>query len=82
MRDPERQTRRVLDYLELPFEPACLAFHESRRYAATPSYAQVMEPINERSVNRYRHYIEHLAPFVPQLAPWIAAADYTVEPAN
>ena len=82
VRDPERQTRRLLEYLGLPFEPVCLAFHESRRYAATPSYAQVMEPINERSVNRYRHYIEHLAPFVPQLEPWLAAADYTVEPAN
>ncbi|WP_419318845.1 hypothetical protein ACN2C7_17950 [Caulobacter sp. ErkDOM-E] len=31
--------RRRLGHLDLPFEPACLRFHENRRYAPTPSYA-------------------------------------------
>lgn len=82
VRHPGEQTRRLLDYLELPFEPACLAFHERRRYAATPSYAQVTEKLNERSINRYQHHIEHLGSFVPQLAPCLTAWGYGVEPVN
>lgn len=79
VRDPVAETQRLLDHLELPFEPACLAFHRNRRYAPTPSYAQVTEELNDRSINRYRHYIEHLEPFLPRLAPWLAALSYTLE---
>jgi Tfp pilus assembly protein PilF len=80
VREPERETRRLLEFLELPFEPACLDFHERRRYAATPSYSQVAERINDRSVNRYRNYWEHLEPFTSRLVPWLAAGGYGVEP--
>src|SRR5204862_7448092 len=37
--DQNGQTARLLDYLGLPFEDACLRFHENPRYAPTPSYA-------------------------------------------
>jgi tetratricopeptide (TPR) repeat protein len=76
VRQPEQQVRHLLDYLELPFEPACLSFHERRRYAATPSYVQVTEKLNERSVGRHRHYLEQLAPGMTQLAPLLAASGY------
>jgi Flp pilus assembly protein TadD len=82
VRRPEEETRRLLDYLELPFEPACLAFQERRHYPATPSYAQVREALNERSIDRYRHYREYLEPYVPQLSPWLAASGYRVEPTS
>ena len=39
--DQSGETRRLLEYLGLPFEDACLRFHENRRYAPTPSYARV-----------------------------------------
>lgn len=73
---PEEEIRRVLDYLELPFEPACLAFHSNRHYAATPSYVQVTEALNERSVGRHRHYARQLRPFASPLLPWLEAAGY------
>lgn len=76
VRDPETQTRQLLEYLELPFEPACLAFHERRRYTATPSYSQIAEPIYSRSVNRHRQYLEQLAPFIAQLKSCLAAGGY------
>ena len=50
------ETRRLLDYLGLPFEEACLRFHENRRYAPTPSYAQVAEPLTDRAIGRHQHY--------------------------
>jgi hypothetical protein len=58
--DPEGQTRRMLDYVGLPFEDRCLRFHEVRRYVATPSYSQVSEQIFDRSVGRYRNYSHEL----------------------
>lgn len=70
------ETRRLLEYLGLPFEESCLRFHENRRHAPTPSYAQVTEKLNDRSLERYRHYAQHLKPFLPQLRSLMAAYGY------
>jgi len=72
----EGQTRKLLDYLGLPFEAACLQFHENRRYAPTPSYAQVTEKLNDRSIGRYQHYAKQLEPYVPRLRKVMAAYGY------
>lgn len=74
--DQANETRRLLDALGLPFDDACLRFHENRRYAPTPSYAQVTEKLNDRSVGRHMHYARHLQPFAPQLASLLAAGGY------
>jgi hypothetical protein len=72
----EAETRRLLDYLGLPFEEACLRFHESSRYAPTPSYAQVTEKLNDRSIGRHSHYAKELRPHLPQLSrAWVAGDD-------
>lgn len=44
--DTEATVRDLLDYLELPFAPECLRFHESDRPVFTPSAEQVRRPIN------------------------------------
>ena len=74
--DQQGETRRLLDFLGLPFEPACLSFHENPRYAPTPSYAQVTQQLNDRSIGRHRHYAAQLAPYLSQLRPLIAARGY------
>ncbi len=71
--DHESETRRLLAHVGLPFEDACLRFHESRRYAPTPSYARVAEKVNDRSVGRWRYFAEQLAPHVATLGPALAA---------
>jgi Tfp pilus assembly protein PilF len=71
--NPRSEIRRVLDFLALPFDERCLRFHESPRYAPTPSYAQVAEPLNDRSIGRHRHYAAELAGVRAQLAPLLAA---------
>jgi tetratricopeptide (TPR) repeat protein len=43
--DPEKQIRALLDYCDLPFEAACLNFHETERRVSTPSASQVREKI-------------------------------------
>jgi tetratricopeptide (TPR) repeat protein len=76
VRGQDAETRRLLAYLDLEFEESCLSFHETRRYAPTPSYAQVTERLNDRSIGRHRHYAAHLKPFLPQLAPLMARYGY------
>ena len=74
--EQEAGVRRMLDFVGLGFDPACLAFHRNRRYARTASYAQVAEPLYDRSVFRHRHYLKHLEPVIPVLAPAIATLGY------
>ncbi len=71
--------RAIVDFIGVPFDERCLNFHENRRYARTASYAQVTEPLYERSLNRYRHYRQHLEPVIPILAPMIERLGYTVD---
>jgi hypothetical protein len=77
--DQEATVRSVLDFIGEPFDPDCLRFHENQRYARTASYAQVAEPLYDRSRFRYRHYRKHLEPVMPILEPYIDRLGYTVE---
>jgi hypothetical protein len=75
----EQSIRRILEFVGEPFDPACVSFHENRRYARTASYAQVTEPLYDRSRYRYRHYLKHLQPAVEILAPVIERLGYRVD---
>jgi tetratricopeptide (TPR) repeat protein len=65
--DPEPWTRRMLDFIGLPWDPGCLRFHESSRAVITASRWQVRQTINARSVGRWRNYEKHLAPLMSHL---------------
>jgi tetratricopeptide (TPR) repeat protein len=69
----------ILDFIGVPFDERCLSFHENRRYARTASYAQVTEPLYERSLYRYRHYRKYLEPVIPILRPVIERLGYTID---
>jgi tetratricopeptide (TPR) repeat protein len=60
--DLEGGVRRMLDHCGLPFETACLAFHETRRSVRTPSSEQVRQPIGREGLTQWRHYAPWLAP--------------------
>ena len=70
------ETEALMAHIGLPMEPAQLAFHESQRFAPTPSYAQVQEPLNDRSIGRWRHYGRELEPARAILAEAIARGGY------
>jgi len=59
---PEANARRILDYLELPWEDACAEFHRQTAAVSTASAVQVREPAHTRSVGRWRRYQRQLAP--------------------
>ena len=60
--DQEAWSRKLLDFLELPWDPACLKFHESDRVVRTYSDAQVRKPMYSSSIGRWKHYEEFLEP--------------------
>ncbi|NVE93454.1 tetratricopeptide repeat-containing sulfotransferase family protein [Altererythrobacter lutimaris] len=60
--DVEGQTRRILDYLGLPFEKACLEFHKTDRAVRTASSEQVRQPLNRKGQDAWK-------PFEPWLDP-------------
>lgn len=58
--DLETQVRRILAFCELPFEEACVAFHETKRSVRTASSEQVRQPIYSGSVQTWKRYGAHL----------------------
>ena len=51
----DKTIREVIAFVGAQFDPRCLDFHENRRYARTASYAEVTEPLYDRSRFRYRN---------------------------
>lgn len=76
--DFETETRRMLAFLDLPWDEAVLAYAERAKgkAIATPSYHQVVQPIYFRSVGRWCNYRGAFADVLPILEPWIAAFGY------
>jgi hypothetical protein len=72
--DQEGQGRRMFEFLDLPWDPVVLDFHENPRHVRTASHAQVKRPIYSSSIGRAQHYDKHLGP----LKEALAAAGYPV----
>ncbi len=65
--DTEPTVRRMLEFCELDFEPACLDSHKNKRAVATASYQQVRQPIYKKSVARWQRYEKHITPLIEAL---------------
>ncbi|MBT8098260.1 MAG: tetratricopeptide repeat protein [Gammaproteobacteria bacterium] len=63
----DAQARRILDFLDLPFEESVLDFYKTRRLVKTPSASQVREPIYKDAVAAWKKYEKHLGPLIENL---------------
>ena len=59
---PEAEIRHLLDSCDLPFDPACLSFHGTKRPVQTASVSQVRQPLYRKSLERWRNYEAQLKP--------------------
>lgn len=66
--DQERETRRMLDFLDLGYDPRCLDFHANGSQVATLSSLQVKKPL-------YGGHSGRLRPWLPFLGPLAALRD-------
>jgi tetratricopeptide (TPR) repeat protein len=71
--DPEQELRRVFEYLELDFDPACLRFYENKRAVRTASSEQVRRPINKEGVDQWRNFDPWLGELRQALGPIVDA---------
>jgi len=62
VRDPDTLIRRLLAHCGLPFESACLSFHETQRPVRTASSEQVRQPLYASGVGYWRHFAKELEP--------------------
>ncbi len=60
--DLEGVARKMIEFCGLEWDPACLAFHESKRTVRTASLSQVRQPVYKKSVQRWKNYEEALKP--------------------
>ncbi len=67
--DEEGEIRRMLGYLGLPFEEACLRFYENDRAVRTPSAEQVRRPINREGFDQWKPFEPWLSPLKEELGP-------------
>jgi hypothetical protein len=71
--DPEAELRRLLAYLGLPFDAACLRFHENERAVRTASSEQVRRPINREGLDQWKPFEPWLGPLKEALGPVLDA---------
>ena len=62
--DTEKEARRLIEFLGLPWNDKCVDFHKSDRPVKTASVAQVRKPIYKTSVQRWKKYGDGLQPLV------------------
>ncbi len=65
--DLEGQVKRMLEFLELPYEEECISFYETDRSVRTASSEQVRRPINKEGMGRWKPYSKHLKPLLNNL---------------
>ena len=71
--DLDGQVRRILDFCGLPFEQACVDYHQTERSIRTPSSEQVRQPIYRSGLEQWRHYEAWLDPLKEALGPEVRA---------
>ncbi len=72
LNDLDGQVRRLLEYCGLPFEDACINFHETDRAVRTASSEQVRQPINTKGLDAWVKFKAHLDPLTMALGAELA----------
>lgn len=65
--DMPAMARDLIEFLGLPWNEACLTFHESSRPVKTASVVQVRQPVYSSSVGRWKRYGDELKPLIEAL---------------
>ncbi|UCD76390.1 MAG: sulfotransferase [Phycisphaerales bacterium] len=73
--DQENLSRKIIDFIGLPWHDNCLRFHEAKRAVATLSYDQVRKPMYKTAVARYKLYDKHLGPLKDALGDLLPPED-------
>jgi tetratricopeptide (TPR) repeat protein len=73
VREQEAETRRLLAFCGLPWEPGCLEFHRTERPVRTASSEQVREPLHARALGYWQRFRAELQPLIEVIGPAVEA---------
>jgi hypothetical protein len=78
VKDLECQARKVLDFLDLPWDERVLEYHRraQSKHVHSPTYEAVTKPVYASSVARWRNYATQLEPHMDILQPFVEAFGY------
>lgn len=62
VQNPEKEVRRITDFLTLDWDPKCLEFYKSSEAVTTASTGQIRQPINASSLYKWKEFEHHLEP--------------------
>jgi tetratricopeptide (TPR) repeat protein len=76
--DLEKEARRALEFLDLPWQPQVLNYRDrlSRKAVGSPTYEAVSQPLYTRAIGRWKNYQKIFEPWLPILQPSINAFGY------
>jgi hypothetical protein len=81
--DFPRQTRMIARFLEVAEDAPLREFDVHARnkgYIGTPSYTQVIQPVNRAGLNRWGRYRREFEPLLPVLGPMLQHWGYSSHP--
>jgi tetratricopeptide (TPR) repeat protein len=76
--EPEKEAKRIIDFIGLPWEDGCLNFYERKATVLTFSMQQVRKPVYRSSVEKWRDY----EPFLGPLLGALKEANWTYPPVD
>jgi tetratricopeptide (TPR) repeat protein len=62
VKDQEAWSRKILEFVDLPWDHRCLDFHKTSRTVITPSKWQVRQKISNTACGRWRNYENFVGP--------------------
>jgi len=76
--DAEGESRRILEFLGLSWDPNVLNFHEraGKRFVSSPTYEAVTKKIHKGAVGQWKNYERYLEPHLEILQPYVEAFGY------
>ena len=63
----KKETKKILNYLDLGFEKNCLEFYKNKNPIQTASLVQARKPIYKSSINSWKNYKDFLKPLTDKL---------------
>jgi hypothetical protein len=74
----EKEARRAVDFLGLPWEPQVLNYRErlEKKVVGSPTYEAVRQPLYTRAIGRWKNYQKFLEPYLSILEPSAKAFGY------
>jgi tetratricopeptide (TPR) repeat protein len=75
VRDPANASRRLIEFVDLPWQDGVLRFHESKAPSATASAVQIRRPVYATSLGKWRHHAGRLEPLRLRLATQIPSSE-------